>query len=346
MQKSLLPLQYNYNQPQELFEIRLQTHHNQERRIITLQCDSEYSEKFRKILSHQNSHQLLRKLIKKGMDEIDQIIEIVDQGLQDLHVENDLEQIKRQTRQQLKEKICHFPDDQLNITNEFYQDFENMQIQGHNAPTMNCNVQVSSASESKETYFWKENECVLFIKALHKYGKKWKEISNYFNQKRNQLQCRSHGQKYLKSLKVLLIITQRVIEGKHMPSDQDHIRIKAYEQDRGSVLKSFKSQKESFQDFQLNSQFFPRYLYNLIIEGQDAKLLQLTDKMKQINQAISNELSFYDQLKEAKKNKNEPLQKNKRPYSAILMESQTINIETIAKIEDVEDQRVTRRQKK
>ncbi|CDW91497.1 UNKNOWN [Stylonychia lemnae] len=229
---------------------------------------------------------------------------------------------------------------------------EELSGNGYVSTALDANIQMKSTIDPQAAYFWKEAERVIFIKALHQHGKSWKLISNNFEQ-RDKYQCRSHGQKYLKSLKVLQEISQRAIEGESMPSDKDHIKIKSYDQ----VLKSLKSQKESLQDYQLNSQFFPRYLYNLIIDDQEPQLMQCTDKMNQINKAISNELNYYDkvrnhfiftqsqcQYKEEKKIKNQQKKTAKNPYSQTQLANQTFSIENIVKVEDL-DQVLSRRQK-
>lgn len=60
----------------------------------------------------------------------------------------------------------------------------------------------AALKKDEPSYFWSTEECIDFIKQLHAHGKKWKVISKYL-QKRDALQCRSHGQKYLKAMEEL-----------------------------------------------------------------------------------------------------------------------------------------------
>ena len=63
-------------------------------------------------------------------------------------------------------------------------------------------MSLAPANQKETTYFWGPSECAEFIKLLHEHGKRWIVISGVLKN-RDQLQCRSHGQKYLKSLRDL-----------------------------------------------------------------------------------------------------------------------------------------------
>eukprot|EP00347_Sterkiella_histriomuscorum_P017789 403347987 len=157
--------------------------------------------------------------------------------------------------------------------------------------------------ESKQSYFWDEKECVDFIKLMHLHGKRWIVLSQHL-QGRNQLQCRSHGQKYLKAHRELLTICENMVDKNIMPSDLNLLRIKRYEQDCKNVLESFRKDMKTDPEILKNimrKEFFPNYMVNHYILEHRPQIHALPDKLEQIRVAVANELSFYDDLKTLKK---------------------------------------------
>ena len=73
---------------------------------------------------------------------------------------------------------------------------------GEATPTKPKTTSLQPADQNRTTYFWGPSECAEFIKRLHEYGKRWIIISGVLKN-RDQLQCRSHGQKYMQSLRDL-----------------------------------------------------------------------------------------------------------------------------------------------
>lgn len=104
---------------------------------------------------------------------------------------------------------------------------------------------------------------------MHIHGKRWIVLSANL-EGRNQLQCRSHGQKYLKSHRELLNICLASVENGIMPSQSNLVKIKRYEQDCKSVLEQFKKERAKPPRNGLTlmkEQFFPVYMVNQYFKG-------------------------------------------------------------------------------
>ena len=65
---------------------------------------------------------------------------------------------------------------------------------------------------AKSSYFWDEEEHLTFVSLYHQVGRKWKEIAKQIKG-RTTMQSRTHGQKYLLSLKSLYDQIKAVLEG-------------------------------------------------------------------------------------------------------------------------------------
>ena len=135
----------------------------------------------------------------------------------------------------------------------------------------------------QQSYFWTLEERVEFVKLLHQNGKKWILISqNLGDKKRSQQQCRSHGQKYLESLKRLLkLSTDHLNKGYELTGD-DFLKKRSYEETQITLLKQYP-------DF-IRKEFIPEYLK----QTQVVLVVTLKEMLEQIIQCINLEIKFYD----------------------------------------------------
>lgn len=93
----------------------------------------------------------------------------------------------------------------------------------------------NETNSGEQSYFWEENEHLLFIQHFQRLGKSWKAISEQLKN-RNALQCRTHGQKYLKALQTMRLELIEVTQSQGVLSKQLCGKINKYESERLHLL--------------------------------------------------------------------------------------------------------------
>jgi hypothetical protein len=107
---------------------------------------------------------------------------------------------------------------------------------------------------------------------LHRYGKRWIYISqNLRDQTRSQQQCRSHGQKYLESLKRLKKITESHLRGGKDLTTDDFLKKKSYEEAQAGILRSMTDG--------VKLDFIPEYLQEQVLPGKEKHKWELTNML-------------------------------------------------------------------
>ena len=168
--------------------------------------------------------------------------------------------------------------------------------------------------EKKRTYFWEEAEHLFFIEKFQRYGRSWKYISCHL-QGRDALQCRTHGQKYLKALESLKFEIETVLQGQKSVDGALCQRITKYEKERNHLLKTMidplkiqslkLSQSGDLETITNDRNLLgllkniPPYLFKtfclesglLEMERNDMKQADFESKIAQISAAIANEVS-------------------------------------------------------
>lgn len=136
----------------------------------------------------------------------------------------------------------------------------------------------ATMKKDEPSYFWSLEECIEFIKQLHAHGKKWKVISKFLL-KRDALQCRSHGQKYLKAMEELQNIASLVTVRNLNLSEKNLLKIKGYEETCSSILESFGEENKNSTDEALTPKlnFFPKYLVEKYIHKRKQPAIDIPD---------------------------------------------------------------------
>lgn len=168
--------------------------------------------------------------------------------------------------------------------------------------------------EKQGDYFWNRHLHEEFMKHFSVWGKTWKVVSQKMIENgivgKDQLQCRTHGQKYLLSLQEI----QRCLH-KEKSSNLDkkiYQKICRYEEDKRYLLglygEDFDRIEEEktlqFQDDWSKQKFensIPDYIRNPTDENKN---MNFDDKVKQIRYSVDEELILYDYLKDLKKDLN------------------------------------------
>ena len=133
------------------------------------------------------------------------------------------------------------------------------------------------------SYFWSEVEHLHFIKLFWNQGRCWKSIAQQI-EGRSTLQCRTHGQKYLKALadtrNSIESALKEVLANKLNSNSSKLCQIiNKYETQRRNLVKSFQSS-----DIDKYAPFVPSYLFS------QAKTCNFADKLRQILAAIDHEI--------------------------------------------------------
>jgi hypothetical protein len=111
-------------------------------------------------------------------------------------------------------------------------------------------------------------------------------------------QCRSHAQKYFKNLENLLESLKKVSRDEKAIQEDTHIKIQTYEDECKKVIESLKKDVEKTGNQNLlNWHLFPAYLQDQRLD----KIVQVSEKYKDIIKSIENEFKHYDMLKNDKR---------------------------------------------
>jgi len=164
-----------------------------------------------------------------------------------------------------------------------------------------------SNSDEKGTYFWNNQLHQEFMRHFVIYGKTWKVVSQMMTENgikdKDQLQCRTHGQKYLLSLEEI----KKTIEKSGITKDFDkkiYVKMTRYEDDKKFLYKLYL--KDQAQGYQSNLLFqsehgeemfrrsIPPFIEREVSQGQRDQVSEgstcYETKTREINQAIRNEL--------------------------------------------------------
>ena len=109
-------------------------------------------------------------------------------------------------------------------------------------------------SASKGDYFWPRDLHEEFMRHFTVWGKTWKMVSQKMTENgitnKDQLQCRTHGQKYLLSLEEIEKTIKKQMEGKtkqQEPLDKKiYQKIQRYEEDKRYLLKIYNQDQAAF----------------------------------------------------------------------------------------------------
>ena len=128
--------------------------------------------------------------------------------------------------------------------------------------------------KANTSYFWDETEHLKFVSIFQRNGRKWKAISQSMD-KRGTLQCRTHGQKYLQSLRTLLDQIEQVLAEHVQPSKEFCILVHKYETERRKLL-------QQYYDAEIDDEkWFPEYILD-----KKRSTLTFTKKLEQISPTI------------------------------------------------------------
>lgn len=121
---------------------------------------------------------------------------------------------------------------------------------------------------------------------MQRFGKAWVEIAKFMPNK-TQLQCRTHGQKYLKSLESLVTIIGYYLREKKFEKEHHYFKIRKYEDQTNKLKEVYLEGK--YGSYQINWELFPEFLSE---ENANDDLSQMTfeDKIRDIKAAAQREL--------------------------------------------------------
>ena len=187
-------------------------------------------------------------------------------------------------------------------------------------------------SNQNGMYFWNNHLHQEFMRHFSVFGKTWKVVSQRMAENgiknKDQLQCRTHGQKYLLGLEEIKKTIEQ--DGKEVSTNFDkkiYQKLQRYEDDKRYLYSMFLQDEQktakkinlNFQNEESRKRFLmtvPEYIVDET-QGNGSKPPtptssksnigneQFLQKLNQIGESITHELDLYEYLKDLKKEKNQ-----------------------------------------